>query len=388
MEAYINCDIFTGETVLSDHALLVEGSNIHDIVRISDKPDDASVIDLCGAFLMPGYVDMQANGGGGVLLNNNADVEALLKVLDAHTKFGTTHLFPTVFTCEFERMEQLFNSAMQLRKSGETRIAGLHFEGPIINQKKAGIHDKSKIKRAEKKLLDLYIRSAAVMPTLVTLAPEMVEPKVITELHEAGVLIFAGHSDATYDQMKTAKSAGLSGVTHLYNACSGPASREPGVAGFAMSDDDSLFSIIVDGYHVHWASVDIALKSKAAGKVILVTDAMPALGHEVDSFFIGKQEVFVSDGRCHTAEGVLAGSALDMATAVRNCVQKVGVNRLEAVRMATHYPAVFAGIGDQVGEIKPGYVASFVITDNEFNVKQTIVAGSPTVGYSPYKAQI
>lgn len=224
------------------------------------------------------------------------------------------------------------------------------------------------------------MEAASKVPTLVTLAPEMVDQAVIERLANSGVLLFAGHTQATFEQMVSATNRGLQGVTHLYNACSGPSSREPGTVGHAMVDNASFFSIIVDGFHVHFASVDAAFRCKAPGKAFLVTDAMPAVGSDAPTFFIGDLEVFVRDGRCETEEGVLAGSALDMAAAVRNCIQKVGINRAEAIRMATMYPADFAGLGDGIGQIQTGSPASFVICDNEMHIASVYVDGKQVAG--------
>lgn len=375
MRAFVNADVFTGDTVVTDKAVLVDGGKIVDLVDPNHLPDGTEVIDLGGASLVPGFVDMQANGGGSVLLNDDSSVDALKVVLDAHSKFGTTYLFPTVFTARAERMRELLRSAITLRRAGDSRVAGIHFEGPIINPSKAGVHNKENIRSAEEEIIEIYLESASKMPTLVTLAPEQVDEGVIARLSKAGVLLFAGHTQATFDQMVEATRAGLQGVTHLYNACSGPSSREPGAVGHAMVDDASFFSIIVDGFHVHFASVDAALRCKSPGKAFLVTDAMPALGSEQPTFSIDDLEVFVRDGRCQTAEGVLAGSALDMATAVRNCVQKVGVNRSEAIRMATMYPADFAGLDKGVGRISAGSPASFVVCDNEMHIAAVYVEG-------------
>jgi len=271
-------------------------------------------------------------------------------------------------------------SAMKLRREGDTRVAGVHFEGPIINPSKAGVHNKDNIRGADEEIIEIYIESASKMPTLVTLAPEMVDRKAIERLAQSGVLLFAGHTQATFEQMTVATGAGLQGVTHLYNACSGPSSREPGAVGHALVDDASYFSIIVDGFHVHFASVDVAFRCKASGKAFLVTDAMPALGSDEPTFSIDDLEVFVRDGRCQTAEGVLAGSALDMATAIRNCVQKVGINRAEAIRMATMYPADFARLEGGVGRIRAGAPASFVVCDNEMHIASVYVAGELVAG--------
>lgn len=375
MRAFVNEDIFTGNSVLSDKSVLVKDGKVVDLIDEDQLPASAEVVDLGGASLVPGFVDMQANGGGGILLNDDSSVEALRVVLDAHSKFGTTHLFPTVFTPTVERMHELLHSALELRRNGDERVAGLHFEGPIINPDKAGVHNRKNIREAEEEIVQIYLEAASKMPTLVTLAPEMVEKSVIERLARAGVLVFAGHTQATYDEMTLASASGLLGVTHLYNACSGPSSREPGAVGHAMVNDAGYFSIIVDGHHVHFASVDAAIRCKEPGKAFLVTDAMPALGSDDPTFSIDDLEVFVRDGRCQTAEGVLAGSALDMATAVRNCIQKVGINRAEAIRMATLYPAEFAGLGEGKGCIQPGSPASFVVCDNEMNISSVYVAG-------------
>jgi len=375
--ALTNCDIFDGESFVTNKALVIENGSIHSLCDTDEIPEGSEIKDMKGLTVTAGYVDMQVNGGGGVLLNDNSSQDSILKVLNAHCSYGTTSVFPTVFTSSLDRMQQLFDESIALKSKGETRIGGLHFEGPVINDAKAGVHDKNFIRKGEERIVDLYIKAAKEFPTFVTLAPEKVDTDLIKELRSHGVLVFGGHTNASYEESNIAFSAGLQGVTHLYNASSGPSSRAPGIVGAALTNDDVYFSIIADGFHVHWASIDMAVRCKQPGKAFLVTDAMPAVGFDGDTFMIGDLQVFVRENQCQTNDGVLAGSALDMASAVRNCVQKIGFPREKAIKMATLYPAKFAQIDQSVGSIEVGKDANLVAVDNENYVHQVFVNGQP-----------
>ena len=374
MKAFVNTDIYTSFKVQSEHGLLVENGKVMAILPTAEIPSETELIDLGGASIAPGFVDLQVNGGGGVLFNDQYDEASLKKAVEAHQRTGSTSIFPTIFTGTFEAMKGLLDSAISLREGELSGVAGIHFEGPVINPSKAGVHDKNNVLSLTDELMAFYKRSAANLPTLVTLAPELVSMEQISELRNAGVLVFAGHTNASYDEMTSSLQSGIQGATHLYNAMSGPSSREPGVVGAVLSSDGAMASIILDGVHVHWASFRAAYKAMKPRHLFFVTDAMPCVGSDESEFYLGPLHVFVRDGRCVTADGVLAGSALTMARAVKNAVQKAGVPRPEALRMASLYPARFADISS-IGDLREGARADFVVFSGEADIRDVYIAG-------------
>ena len=252
-------------------------------------------------------------------------------------------------------------------------VVGLHMEGPYINEKKAGVHDKRFIQQISDEALVTFTKNEGVIK-LWTLAPELVEESHVKELKKRNILVSAGHTNATYEQTVQSFKWGVSSATHLFNAMTQFGSREPGVIGAVFDTDNIWAGIIADGIHVHFASVRVAKKIKQK-KLILVTDAMPPVGKPSTTFKIGNLEVSYSNGMCVTKDGTLAGSALDMATAVRNCIQKIGIPKDEALRMASTYPAEFLGIQDKLGKIEIGYLADMVILNNQIAVKGIIKNG-------------
>lgn len=374
MKAFVNADIYTGREVLADHALVVAGGRVKSIVTRSDLPVDVERVDLKGKSISPGFVDLQVNGGGGVLFNTSYDKRSVEQAVLAHQRTGATSIFPTVFTAPFEAMRGLLSTVSDLRNDKFQGIAGIHYEGPVINSERAGVHDRANIRLLDEEMVEFYEFSATQLPTLVTLAPEQVPLEAFGRLRRAGVLVLAGHSNATYDVMAGALQTGVQGATHLFNAMSGLNSREPGVVGAILADENAYASIILDGHHVHWASFRVAYRALSAGKLLLVTDAMPCVGSNVAEFRLGELQIGVRDGRCTTQDGTLAGSALTMAQAVKNAVQKGGVPRPEALRMAAAYPAEFAKLRS-VGTLDPGKRADFVVFTNEIDVCEVYVGG-------------
>lgn len=374
MYAFVNGDIFTPSGVLHQHALIVRDGRISKIVKSSRVPLGAKRIDVGGLNIAAGFVDLQVNGGGDVLFNTHFSCDDVRRALKSHQALGTTSIFPTVFTSSISAMEGLLESVIALRLQGVAGVAGIHFEGPVIHPAKAGVHDKDHILPFDSSLMEFYLRSARQVPTLVTLAPEHVDDQAITRLTEAGVLVLAGHTDAGWDRMNSAMRAGLGGATHLFNAMSQFGSREPGVVGAVLANSSAYASIIADGHHVHWASVRAAAMAMQPGHLFAVTDAMPCVGGTGAPFQIGPLEIQMRNGRCETSDGTLAGSALDMGTAVRNLVQQVGIPMGEAVKMANQYPADFARIGD-IGQLEPGRRADFVVFDNQVRERTVYISG-------------
>ncbi len=378
MDALVNAIIHTGiagsESVLCDHAVLIEGGAIVGVAPAAALPAGARVHDLGGGILAPGFIDAQVNGGGGVLFNDRPTVESVARIAEAHRRFGTTGLLPTVIT---DRREVRAAAAAAVRDAiaaGVPGVLGIHFEGPHLNPARRGVHDERFM--APPDAWDLALLTAPVGGVaLVTLAPERVPAESVAALAAAGVRVAAGHSAATCEEARAGFAAGITGVTHLYNAMSPLATREPGLVGAALADDSVYCGIIVDGWHVHDAAVRVAWKAKPPGRLFLVTDAMPPVGTASEGFTLYGRAVTVADGRCLDGEGRLAGSALDMASAVRNLVRGVGAPLDEALRMASAYPADFLGIAHARGRIAPGLAADLVLLDRDLTPRATWIAG-------------
>ena len=338
----------------------------------------AQAIDLHGGYLVPGFIDTQVNGGGDVLFNDavhaaDGGVDGLRRIAAAHRKFGTTGLMPTLISDDVEVMRLAIDATREAMKQGVPGILGIHLEGPYLAEARKGVHDPHKFHTPSTDELDL-VASLGVGRTMVTLAPERFSTDALRALAARGVLLCAGHTAASYAQLREAFAAGVRGVTHLFNAMTPMGSREPGAVGASLEDADSWCGLIVDGYHVHDATLRVAIAAKPRGKMMLVTDAMPPVGGEREDFALYGVAMTCRDGKCTTAEGTLAGSALDMASAVRNTV-KLGLPLDEACRMASTYPAEFLGLGGELGRIAPGYRADLVLLDEAVQVRSSWIAG-------------
>ncbi len=377
LRALVNATLHTGDSVLEGAALLIDGPAIAAIVGPDAIPAGAEVTDLGGGILAPGFIDLQVNGGGGALFNDRPDVATLRRIAEAHRRFGTTGLLPTVITDSVDKRAAAVAAVRAAMAEGVPGVLGIHLEGPHIAPERRGVHDARFIAAPGADDLAL-LGGLSGLPALVTLAPEAVPLEQVRRLSAAGPRVAAGHSAATWAQAKAGFAAGITGVTHLFNAMSQLGSREPGMVGAALEDDAVWCGIIVDGHHVHDATVRLAWKAKARGRLFLVTDAMPPVGAS-GNFRLYGQDIRVEDGRCVTADGTLAGSALDMATAVRNAVERVGIPLDEALRMASAYPADFMGMTGRRGRIRPGLAADLVHLDERLTVRATWIGGKMAV---------
>ncbi len=369
-----NACIFTGDEILQGWSLRLADDLIQELLPPGAAAGDTPVIDLGGNLLAPGFIDCQVNGGGGVLFNDQTDAAAIAAIATAHRAFGSTGLLPTLISTDWESMRLAAAAVRAARKQGMPGLLGLHFEGPYLNPDRKGAHDDTRIRPLDDAALELFA-SPDLGSVIVTLAPEMVSPGTIRRLTDAGVRVCAGHSAASHDQITAALDEGLAGFTHLFNAMPAMTSRQPGIVGAALADRDSYCGIIADGHHVHPTMLRNALAAKAKGRMLLVTDAMPSVGGKGDSFQLAGRTVNVSDGRCTLTDGTLAGSNLDMATAVRNAVSLLGQPREEALRMASLYPATFLGLEHERGRIAAGYRADLVQLDDDLNVRRTFIGG-------------
>lgn len=354
-----------------DVAVLVEGARISAIVPADDARARHAdhVHDLAGNALLPGFIDVQVNGGGGVLFNDDPSVAALARIGAAHARHGTTGFLPTLISDEAATMKAALAAVDQAIAEGVPGVLGIHLEGPYIAPARRGAHDARRFRVPDAAEIDL-VCSLRRGVTVLTLAPECVTPDLVRTFSERGVIVCLGHSDATHAQARAALDAGARGFTHLYNAMSPLQGRAPGMVGAALEDRASWCGIIVDGHHVDAASLRVALAAKPRGKLMLVTDAMPPVGTTATEFRLAGQRVTVRDGRCENEDGSLAGSALDMASAVRNAIDWLDVSLAEAARMAATYPAQFLGLAHDVGRIAVGCRADLLEFDHAAQLRR------------------
>lgn len=373
MNAIVGARILANGVWLDDHAVLVVHGNIHSVICTADLETDLPVQRLDGGMLVPGFVDTQVNGGGGVLFNDHPTVDGIAAIAAAHRRFGTTAMLPTLISDDLDVIASAIAAVHAAIASGVPGIIGIHIEGPFLNVGKRGIHDSDKFRTLDNDAVAL-LSSLQNGKTLVTLAPELAPAGSIAALVEKGVIVAAGHTLASYDDMQRGIAEGLSGVTHLFNAMTQLQSREPGVVGAAL-DSHLTCGIIVDGHHVHPGSLRAAYRAKGVTELMLVTDAMPTVGSDVKSFKIGDTYVMAEQGMLRSADGTLAGSDLDMASAVRNCITMMRVKLAAASRMASGTPAAFLGLGESYGQIASGYRADIAYVDDQLEVQAVWIAG-------------
>ena len=374
-EALVNGRVLCDEGLVSGRVVLIDAGRIVGVFS-PDDPRCASAArrDLNGGMLLPGFIDTQVNGGGGILFNDDPSVATIRKIVAAHRRFGTTSLLPTLISDDLSVITRAINAVSAAMSGNVPGVIGVHLEGPFLNEARKGTHDARKFRALDGAAVALLC-SLNVGRTLVTLAPEMTSPETIASLAASGVILSAGHTNATYAEMESALRHGVTGFTHLFNAMSPLGSREPGVVGVALLDANSWCGIIVDGYHVSPEMLRIALRCKRHDRFILVTDAMANVGTSLTSFMLQGKKISVCDGRCVDEQGTLSGSALDMASAIRNTVAMLDIELAEAVRMASTYPAEFLGLGQELGRIAPGYRANLVLADDRLNVRDTWIDG-------------
>ncbi|TXZ76570.1 N-acetylglucosamine-6-phosphate deacetylase [Vibrio mimicus] len=373
MYALTNCKIYTGNDVLVKHAVIINGDKIETVCPIESLPSDIKVVDLNGANLSPGFIDLQLNGCGGVMFNDEITAKTIDIMHKANLKSGCTSFLPTLITSSDENMRQAIAAAREYQSQYPNQSLGLHLEGPYLNVMKKGIHSVDFIRPSDDSMIDTICADSDVIAK-VTLAPENNKPEHIEKLVKAGIVVSIGHTNATYTEARQSFESGITFATHLFNAMTPMVGREPGVVGAIYDTPDVYAGIIADGFHVDYANIRIAHKIKGE-KLVLVTDATAPAGAEMDYFiFVGKK-VYYRDGKCVDENGTLGGSALTMIEAVQNTVEHVGIALDEALRMATLYPAKAIGVDDKLGRIKKGMIANLTVFDRDFNVKATVVNG-------------
>ena len=369
---FVNAQIVTPGGIVAG-ALTCEGETITAIETgaVSERAS-GEIVDVAGGYLLPGFIDTQVNGGGGVLFNDDTSVEGIAAIGRAHRLYGTTGYLPTLISDEIEVIDAAMRATEQAIEAGVPGVLGIHIEGPFISKERKGIHNPDMFRTldADSKAL---LKSLKRGRTLVTLAQENCTPADISELRGAGVLVAAGHTNATYETAVAALKAGVTSFTHLFNAMSPMTHRAPGVVGAALEDQEAYCGLIADGRHVDWAVLRIALRTRPIDRFMLVTDAMPTVGSKQKTFMLNGKRIHVENGVCVDDSGTLAGSDLDMADAVRNVVQMVGRSLPEAALMAATAPARFLDLDAERGSLATGHRADIVWLDKKLNLKGTFI---------------
>jgi N-acetylglucosamine-6-phosphate deacetylase len=366
--------LFDGEQFLSDHSVIIDDECIVKVIPTAKLPANMECRQLTSGFLAPGFIDLQVNGGGGVMLTSAPSPESVDMMAAAHRSGGTTAMLPTLISASHEQHLAGVAAVAGARQAGNASILGVHIEGPFFAWEKCGAHDVTLIRDLDEADL-AWLTSLQDFPVMLTLAPECCAPGQIRQLSDAGIVVSAGHSNASYRQIAAAIDEGLQGFTHLYNAMSTVTAREPGCVGAALDFDANWAGIIADGHHVDAASIRIAHRAKPAGKLFLVTDAMATVGSDNASFQLYGEAISEQDGKLINDQGVLAGSAIGMVDAVRFAHHHAGIELEECLRMAALYPAQVLDLDHQLGRIATGYRPDFVHIDAEFKVAGTWVAG-------------
>ncbi|RYG14216.1 MAG: N-acetylglucosamine-6-phosphate deacetylase [Caulobacteraceae bacterium] len=372
--ALVNGQVLTGAQ-FEPVTVVIEGDRIIAVGRDIDLAMTTAQVDLEGGFLLPGFLDTQVNGGGGLLFNDAPTVETIATIGAAHRRYGVTGFLPTLISDDLAKVACAIEAVDQAIETGVPGVLGIHIEGPFLSERRKGVHDASKFRTLDEAALTL-LTSLRRGRTLVTLAPETTTPEMIGRLAGAGVTVAAGHTNATYERLIEALGAGVTGFTHLFNAMSPLANREPGAVGAALDHQDSWCGVIIDGRHIHPAALRIAFRAKRHDRFMLVTDAMPSVGMVDKNFTIQGRPIRVVNGVCVDENGTLAGSDLDMASAVRNAVQLTGLDLADAAAMASTNPAAFLGLDKELGRIAPGYRANLTLLDGGLTATRTWIDGS------------
>ena len=371
MYALINGEIYTGEGIVKNKAIIIDGNRVEALV--DEIPKDIKVIDLQGKIVAPAFIDLQLNGCGGVLFNDEISLDTLRVMNETNIKTGTTSYLPTLITTTDKNIEKALKLVEENENLEEIGVLGLHIEGPYISIPKKGIHNPAYIRVMSDEIIHKIAKFGSKVTKIMTIAPENAKVEHLKELKDSGINLSIGHTNATYEEALE-KVEYFKMATHLFNAMSSFTSREPGVIG-AIFENKSLYTgIIVDGVHSHYGSVKIA-KDILKEKLFLVTDAVAPVGTNMESFMFEGNKVLYKDGKCISPDGTLGGSALTMIEGVQNLVKHVGVSLEEALLMASTYPAKAIRVDDKYGYIKEGYIADLVVLDKELNISNMIVKG-------------
>jgi len=376
MKAIVNGELFIGNKFYTGKVLIIDGERIVDIIpqeELTTTYGNIETIDAENTYVTPGFIDLQLNGCGGVLFNDDITLETLDTMHKTNLKYGCTSFTPTLITTGDESIEKAIELVKGIENKGKYGVVGLHIEGPYISLQKKGIHNPKFIRKADEAMIDKMIEAGKENVRIVTLAPENTDKKIISKLNAAGIHVAVGHSNATYEQVKEKEGFGITLATHLYNGMSSFNHREPGVVG-AVFDSDIKAGVIADGFHCHYSAIKSAIKVMGE-RLYLVTDAVAPVGTDMEYFYFEGNKVFYKDGKCFGEDGTLGGSALTMDSGVRNLVKYCDITLEEAVRMATLYPAKAVNIDNEYGKLQPGCFADIVFLDKHLRLKKVIAKG-------------
>lgn len=363
--ALTHLNVFNGDTVLHDHALIIEEDTIIQIVAHADNPTlPKHQINGAGKLATSGFIDLQLNGCGGVLFNTDVSQKTLVQMNSTNVKHGTTQFLPTLITSLESQLHTAVELIEQLEQPEKIGILGLHLEGPFISYEKKGAHNADWIQSLTMSTAQ-YLANHHAAISVITLAPERTSQAAIDCLTAAGITVSLGHTNASYQQLT--HKIGMTMATHLYNAMTPLNSREPGAVGYIF-DHKPYTGIIVDGIHAAYPAVRIA-HQQLDDRLFLVTDAVTPAGTKMHKYDMAGTPAFVTNGKCHYADGTIAGAALTMIEGINNLIQHVGLSQAEALRMATWYPAKAIGIDDSYGRLQPGYKANISLLNIAQNDK-------------------
>ncbi len=368
--------IFDGHRFLEKHVLLVAAGKIAAIL-----PEDVALpplprIDAQGALIAAGFIDLQVNGGGGVLLNNQPTLEGIATICAAHARFGTTALMATLITDTVDLRTAVLSAGCTAHENRIPGFLGLHLEGPHLSIARKGTHDPALIRPMVEADLAVLIEAAGSFgKALITIAPENVTPQQVARLKAAGYVVSLGHTDVDASTAIAYADAGASMITHLFNAMSQLGNREPGVVGAALGDGRFSCGLIADGFHVDPLSMAIALRAKQGpARIFLVTDAMSTIGTDETGFVLNGRQVYRRDGRLTLADGTLAGADIDMLSCVRFVHERLSLPLADALNMASLYPAEAIG-ADTKGQLMAGRDADFIMLDHKLGLLSTWIGG-------------
>lgn len=374
--ALIAPQLFDGSEVHGQKAVLMDNGRIIGLTSPNEVPSHYQCQVLESGMLAPGLIDLQVNGGGGVLLNNQPDALTLKTMASGHASVGVSRILPTLISDDSEVARKAIDAIVPMVSNPHSGVLGVHLEGPFFSAAKNGVHRLSVLRGIAPDDWS-WLSAAASVPAIVTLAPDCVSPENINRMVSMGLRVSAGHTDADYETVCMAIAAGLSGFTHLFNAMSAHNGRAPGVVGAALTRNETWCGLIADGVHVHPASIKLALSAKPTGKVYLVSDAMATVGAQDKRFELYGEPIEEVDGQLLNSQGRLAGSAISLVDAVQYVHQTLGIPLTESIAMASRYPAEYLKIEDRFGSIKPGYWGDFSWWAGDSSLKGAWRAGQP-----------
>ena len=378
LKALVGARIFDGDGWHEGQTLMLDGDRILGLGAEADRLADLETIDCAGMIIVPGFIDLQVNGGGGVLLNDDQSVEGISTICASHARYGTTALLPTLITDTREITASAIEAGRQAKAAGVPGFLGLHLEGPHLSVARKGTHHPGLIRPMEEADVErLVALEGAFDAMMITVAPESTTEDQVRRLTKAGFVVSLGHTNTAYETAERYVAAGARTATHLFNAMSPLENRAPGLVGAAINLGTLHAGIIADGFHVHPASMTIALRAKRGpGRIFLVTDAMSTIGTDMSGFLLNGRQIYRKDGRLTLADGTLAGADIDMLSSVLFVHRVLDLPFEEAVRMASLYPAEAIGLATRKGRLAAGFDADFVILAENHRINSTWIAGN------------